>query len=108
MAGGMPRRLAVILVGEENRILVVDTGPGISEEAANHVFEPFFTMRAGGKGLGLHISSELMRNLHGRLRLASPDDSHLIPPWASGAAVVAEFDPSVRADGCAEGEDRGA
>src|SRR5262249_9663642 len=108
MAEGKPRRIAVVLAGEENRILVADTGPGIAEETANHVFEPFFTMRGGGKGLGLHISAELMRNLHGRLRLAGPEDTHLVPAWATGASVVAEFDPVVRMEQCGEEEIHGA
>ncbi len=86
----------------------MDTGPGIAEETANHVFEPFFTMRAGGKGLGLYISAELMRNLQGRLRLAGADDGHLVPAWATGAALVAVFDPGVRVGASAEEGERGA
>jgi C4-dicarboxylate-specific signal transduction histidine kinase len=108
MGEGAPRRIAILLVPEDNRILVVDSGPGIAEETANHVFEPFFTMRAGGKGLGLHISAELMRNLHGRLRLAGPEDAPRVPAWATGAALVAEFDPGVRVAEAAEEAERGA
>jgi signal transduction histidine kinase len=108
LAEGAPRRVGIMLVPEENKILVIDTGPGIAEETANHVFEPFFTMRAGGKGLGLHISAELMRNLHGRLRLAGAYDGHLVPSWATGAALVAEFDSSVRMGASAEEGERGA
>ena len=38
---------------------VVDNGPGVSPDVAEHVFEPFFTTRADGTGLGLYISREL-------------------------------------------------
>ena len=103
-AEGRPRRVAILLAGDEDRILVADTGPGIPAEAASHVFDPFFTMRAGGKGLGLHISAELMRNLRGRLRLAAPEDAHLIPAWATGAVLVAELEPGVRVQTGEEGE----
>jgi two-component system sensor histidine kinase PilS (NtrC family) len=38
---------------------VADRGRGISEEAAERIFEPFFTDRRGGTGLGLFIAREL-------------------------------------------------
>ena len=38
---------------------VSDNGPGVSEEAARQLFEPFFTTRRDGTGLGLYIAREL-------------------------------------------------
>jgi two-component system sensor histidine kinase PilS (NtrC family) len=38
---------------------VLDSGPGVSEEASKHLFEPFFTTEARGTGLGLYLSREL-------------------------------------------------
>ena len=38
---------------------IVDHGPGIDSETAQHIFEPFFTTEATGSGLGLYISREL-------------------------------------------------
>ena len=37
------------------RIRVSDTGPGVATEDAEHVFDPFFTLRPGGTGLGLAL-----------------------------------------------------
>ncbi|HEX2201931.1 MAG TPA: ATP-binding protein, partial [Longimicrobium sp.] len=37
------------------RIRVSDTGPGVPHDAAEHVFDPFFTLRPGGTGLGLAL-----------------------------------------------------
>ncbi|MFL5384972.1 MAG: two-component system sensor histidine kinase NtrB [Longimicrobiaceae bacterium] len=37
------------------RIRVSDTGPGVPAADAEHVFEPFFTQRPGGTGLGLAL-----------------------------------------------------
>jgi two-component system sensor histidine kinase PilS (NtrC family) len=37
------------------RIRVSDTGPGVPEEDVDHVFDPFFTLRPGGTGLGLAL-----------------------------------------------------
>jgi two-component system sensor histidine kinase PilS (NtrC family) len=38
---------------------IADRGPGIESTAADRIFEPFFTGRKGGTGLGLFIAREL-------------------------------------------------
>ena len=42
--------------GERLRITVEDNGPGIEPEFLSRVFEPFFTTREVGQGLGLGLS----------------------------------------------------
>ncbi|HEX5521286.1 MAG TPA: ATP-binding protein [Longimicrobiaceae bacterium] len=37
------------------RLAVADSGPGVSSELAERIFEPFFTLRIGGSGLGLPL-----------------------------------------------------
>jgi signal transduction histidine kinase len=49
-------------------IAVTDNGPGVPSDAAEHMFEPFFTTRNGGTGLGLFLSAELARSLGGEIR----------------------------------------
>ncbi|MFA5530264.1 MAG: HAMP domain-containing sensor histidine kinase [Thiohalomonadaceae bacterium] len=46
---------------------VIDTGPGVSTEAQAHLFEPFFTTRKTGTGLGLYVSRELAQCNRARL-----------------------------------------
>ena len=41
---------------------VIDNGPGIPPEVQEHLFEPFFTTRAEGVGLGLYIAREMCQN----------------------------------------------
>ncbi|MCP3670067.1 MAG: histidine kinase [Gammaproteobacteria bacterium] len=38
---------------------IIDNGPGIKPDVARQVFEPFFTTRNAGTGLGLYIAKEL-------------------------------------------------
>ncbi|MGE0337538.1 MAG: nitrogen regulation protein NR(II) [Gammaproteobacteria bacterium] len=38
---------------------IIDTGPGMTDDVAEQVFEPFFTGEAAGTGLGLYIAREL-------------------------------------------------
>lgn len=41
------------------RIEVIDDGPGIAEHERSKLFEPFYTTKTTGNGLGLYISREL-------------------------------------------------
>jgi two-component system sensor kinase FixL len=49
------------------RVSVVDTGPGISEEIAGQLFQPFVTTKANGMGIGLSISRTIIESHGGRL-----------------------------------------
>jgi len=42
-------------------ILVSDRGPGIPREDRSRIFEPFFTKRSGGSGLGLAVCQGIVR-----------------------------------------------
>ncbi|MEQ1902022.1 MAG: PAS domain S-box protein [Devosia sp.] len=46
---------------------VADTGPGISEEIAGRLFQPFVTTKASGMGIGLAISKRIIESHGGEL-----------------------------------------
>jgi two-component system, NtrC family, sensor histidine kinase HydH len=73
-------------------VSVADTGPGLDQDALSHVFEPFYTTKAGGTGLGLAIAREIALAHHGDLRAANRADGTgavftLVLPVASNGAA---------------------
>ncbi|MFH1569975.1 MAG: ATP-binding protein [Gemmatimonadota bacterium] len=57
--------------GGETWVEVMDTGPGIPEETQRRLFEPFFTTREKGSGLGLCIVQQAAEKNRGRVEMAS-------------------------------------
>ncbi len=55
--------------GEYVVVRVQDTGPGIPEELRKRIFDPFYTTKENGTGLGLYIATQIMAQLGGKLVL---------------------------------------
>jgi two-component system sensor kinase FixL len=49
------------------QVAVRDRGPGIEEEKLDRVFQPFFTTKGAGLGMGLSISRSIIEAHGGRL-----------------------------------------
>lgn len=63
-----PRLLLRIEPGEtEVALHVADNGPGLSEQGLARLFEPFYTTKPDGLGLGLSLSAESVAAMGGRL-----------------------------------------
>ena len=52
-------------------VSVADTGGGIPQEQINRIFEPFYTTKKKGSGLGLMIVQRIIRAHGGRIELES-------------------------------------
>jgi signal transduction histidine kinase len=53
------------------RVRVIDNGCGITPENQKRIFEPFFSARQGGTGLGLFLSLNFVRRWGGDIRVES-------------------------------------
>jgi PAS domain S-box-containing protein len=51
------------------RIAVADTGPGIAPEIARRIFDPYFTTKQRGTGLGLATAHSIVKRHGGSIRL---------------------------------------
>jgi signal transduction histidine kinase len=60
---------------DEAQISVADTGPGITPEDLEHLFERFYRIpgseSAEGSGLGLSVAQKIVEEHHGRIEVAS-------------------------------------
>jgi signal transduction histidine kinase len=52
-------------------IAVTDTGPGITAEVGERLFEQFFTTKPQGTGLGLSITRQIAEEHGGQVRWSS-------------------------------------
>jgi len=57
--------------GEQVCVRIIDNGCGISEVNQKRIFEPFFSARQGGTGLGLFLSLNFVRRWGGDIHVAS-------------------------------------
>lgn len=70
------RHIAVSTLWTPTKMIAVrvkDCGPGIQPEAASHVFEPFYTTKPNGLGLGLAICSTVVEAYGGEVELANDE-----------------------------------
>lgn len=70
-------------------VSVCDNGAGINGKAMEHLFDPFYSTKDSGMGMGLAISQTIMNNHHGKIHA----DSWL----GKGSTFTIELPPSVEA-----------
>jgi PAS domain S-box-containing protein len=64
-----PRQLVIRTEREDDRarLTVQDVGVGIEPSGVDKLFEPFYTTKSGGMGIGLSVSRSIIERHHGRL-----------------------------------------
>ena len=58
-------------VSDNGSLVLSDSGPGVSQMDSPFIFEPGFSRRPGGQGLGLYIARESLKDIGFDLQLAS-------------------------------------
>jgi len=55
----------------EDQVLleICDTGPGIPEKKLQHIFDPFYTTKETGTGLGLAVAHQILREHRARIQV---------------------------------------
>jgi len=71
--------------GAQVRVSVADRGPGVAADELEHVFDPFWTTKADGMGIGLAICRSIAVANHGSLSVANA---------AEGGAVFSALLPA--------------
>jgi signal transduction histidine kinase len=66
-AGGMLTIRSELATNGQIQISVEDTGPGLSTDKADQLFEAFFTTKPQGSGMGLSISKSIIEMHGGRI-----------------------------------------
>lgn len=73
-----PKRILTVITGSDEtgfvRVSVADTGPGLTKDIAESLFQPFRTTKASGLGIGLSICRTIIESHGGRLWTESNAD----------------------------------
>jgi signal transduction histidine kinase len=77
------------------RLSIADTGPGIAPEHLGKIFDPFFSTKEKGTGLGLALVQQILAEHGGRVEVSSPIAggtvfTFTLPALAPGAVLVSE------------------
>lgn len=87
-----PRSITVTMATLEDQVevTVADSGPGIPEENLEKLFQPFFTTKAEGVGMGLQICRTAIEGMGGQLTVRNLEKGGAAFTFTLPTAVFAE------------------
>ncbi|HEX5706250.1 MAG TPA: ATP-binding protein [Pyrinomonadaceae bacterium] len=71
MPGGGTLRVVTERTADKLRLDIADTGAGMSEEQTRNIFEPFYTTKPQGLGLGMPFAKKIVEQHGGTISVAS-------------------------------------
>ena len=88
VAAFLPMSHGELVPGRYVCLAVVDSGCGFDESVARRLFEPFFTTRSAGTGLGLATVHEIVRDHDGAMNVQSkPEHGSRFEAWLPAVAA---------------------
>lgn len=83
--------------GKFVKVMVEDQGVGMNQEVIERAFDPYFTTKQGGTGLGLATASSIVRNHGGHVTIASEVDRGTVVvaylPAVAGTPIIESLPP---------------
>jgi CheY-like chemotaxis protein len=102
-----PNNAMDLTPGDYERIEVSDTGCGMTEETIAKIFDPFFSTKFAGRGLGLAVVQGIVRNLGGAINIVSaPGQGTVFQVLLPSAQKRASENQTITLDGLEEANPR--
>jgi signal transduction histidine kinase len=86
------RVIRLLMDAGTQTVLVADSGPGIPPQVTDSLFQPYVTLRAGRRGLGLYIVRELLAGCDSDIKLCGDD----VGTGLSGASFLIDLSRCAR------------
>ena len=81
------KNITIKLDGNNQKLIFSDNGPGINKDDVPYIFEPFYSAKEEGRGLGLYIARQLLERIDYSIWLADIKADKIL----SGANFVVSF-----------------
>lgn len=70
------------------RVTVIDSGVGITPDVLPHIFDPFYSTKPEGLGLGLFISQQIVKQHGGRIKVDTKvEEGTTFTVWLPGDSL---------------------
>jgi signal transduction histidine kinase len=78
MKNGGQLTISTMQINNVAQISISDTGKGITKKDLEHIFDPFYTTKENGTGLGMSIIYGIIKEHKGTIEVESKEDKGTI------------------------------